>query len=249
LTSDVTARDPAKIPVTLCSCLRRCILTLPIIFPGDPDESYAVYESTFLLNMLASKIDPEDAASVVQKTLTENALKIYVHRCGGTKFESAEDVLYHPSANFEDESSSDRVDEQFHILSFAKFHRQKHVNELTEVEAVKLFYPKLLGWQSQLEPVYHADEHRRDRLILTFSSYSKSVKDLFTKKRPRTSQTVLQKICKKASYEMGIDLLPHNDTDVLRREVVVLNLQSKMRERAGSSSKNRRRKKGPKAGC
>jgi hypothetical protein len=123
-------------------------------FTGDPDESYAAYESAFLLNMLVSKIDPEDAANVVQKTLTKNALKIYKHRCGGTEFERAEDVLYHLSANFEDESSSDRVDEQFHTLSFAKFRRQKHVKELTEVEAVKLFYTKLLGWQSQLEPVY-----------------------------------------------------------------------------------------------
>jgi hypothetical protein len=103
--------------------------------------------------MLASKIDSEDAASVVQKTLAGNALMIYMHRFGSTKFERAEDILYRLSAYFEDESSCDRAYEQFHTFSFAKFRRQKHVKELTEVEAVKLFYAKLLEWQSQLEPV------------------------------------------------------------------------------------------------
>jgi hypothetical protein len=70
---------------------------------------------------------------------------------------------------YEDESSGERAYTLFMQRMFADFRREKGVKELTEGEAVKLFYSSLLSWQMQLEGDYHADIHTRDRMVLAFS--------------------------------------------------------------------------------
>jgi hypothetical protein len=130
---------------------------------------------------------------------------------------------------------------------------EKGVKELTEGEAVKLFYSSLLSWQMQLEGDYHADIHIRDRIVLAFSEYSPRLKELFQSKRPRTSHQALQKIIKRCSYELRYDLLPSRDTDVLRPDIVANYIQNRFKERYNGAASGKKRTsklaRGPKRGC
>jgi hypothetical protein len=104
----------------------------------------------------------------------------------------------------------------------------------------------------QLEGDYHADIHIRDRMVLAFSEYSPRLKELFQSKRPRTSHQALQKIIKRCSYELRYDLLPSQDTDVLRPDIVANYIQNRFKERYNGAASGKRMSKlarAPKRGC
>jgi hypothetical protein len=108
----------------------------------------------------------------------------------------------------------------------------------------------MLAWQLQQDAVYHDDVHLRDKPIVTFSTYSKQLNESFKTKRPKTSNQVLQRVQRNCSYELGIDLLPDRNADVLRTDVKVNYLTYKLRGHSTAShSTKKNRKKGPRAGC
>lgn len=221
-------------------------------YDGDPDSSFPVYRTTLLRNVLAAKVESEEAASVVHKTLTGNALSLYILRFGTRQFDRIEEALACLGEIFEDDTSTERAYELFQHTKFAIFRRQKSNRDLTEAEVVKLFYSNLLSWQMQLDMKYHDDIHLRDRLVSTFSEHSEKLKDAFLTKRPRTSQQALQRIIKRASYEARFDLLPDKDADVLRSESQALYIQNKMRgysKRSESRQRKVKKPRGPKRGC
>jgi hypothetical protein len=219
-------------------------------FSGDPDQSFQTYETTFILNMIASKVHSKKAVSVVHKTLHGIALDVYILQFGSTNFARAEDALAALGSCFMDDSSVDRAYGIFHSLVFSSFRKQRGVKDVSEAEAVEMFYSRLLSCQMQLDAIYHSDEHLRDRLVLVFSTYSKVVKESFVNRRPKTSHQVLQRISQRSSLELGVDLLPDKDVDVLRTDVATYYLDEKLKERAGSAEKFKKRgKRRPRAGC
>jgi hypothetical protein len=141
----------------------------------------------------------------------------------------AEVILQKLAYFFQDEASEDRAYDAFHTRSFAALRKEKHSKHLTEADCVQLYYSKVLAWQLQQVEVYHDDVHLRDKLIMTFSTNSKQLNESFTTKRPKTSNQVLQRVKRNCSYELGIDLLPDRDADVLRTDVKVNYLTNKLR--------------------
>lgn len=138
---------------------------------GDPDSSFLIYRSSLLMNVISSKAGSAEAARVLQKTTSGNALKLYILFFGPEPFDLVENGLTKLAEMYEDDSSTDRAYHQFHQKSFASFRRAKDNKDLTEAEVVKLVYSNLLCWQMQLEEDYQSDVHLRNRMILSFSSY------------------------------------------------------------------------------
>jgi hypothetical protein len=101
-------------------------------YTGDPYSSFAIYRTTLLMNVVAAKIDTAEAASVIDHTLSGDALKTFVLRYGTTRWERVEDALGILADMYEHESSGERVKD----LGFIGSWRQEQIIELTRARLI-----------------------------------------------------------------------------------------------------------------
>jgi hypothetical protein len=205
-----------------------------------------------LMIFVTAKVETAEATSAIHHTLSGDELKTYFLRYGTTRWELVEDALAILAEMYEDERCGECAYNLFMQRKLADFRRERGVKELTEAEAVKLFYSSMLSWQIQLDDDYHADIHIRDLMVLAFSEYSPKLKELFQTKLPRTSHQALKKIIKRCSYELKYDLLPSQDTDVWRPDIVANYIQNPLKERYSGAAGGKKRTSipphGPKRG-
>jgi hypothetical protein len=152
---------------------------------------------------------------------------------------------------YEDESSGERACTLFMQRKFADFPREKGVKELTEAEAMKLFHSFLAhlanATRRRLSRRYpHSGSywslHFQSTRLGSSSCFSRNLRVLFTKP------------CReRCSHELSYDLLPSQDTDVLRPDIVANCIQNRFNERyngaAGGKKRTSKLARGPKRGC
>lgn len=238
------------------------------------NESFDEYESDFILNMQFTGVSSYDAARAIHLTLGGNAKQHFVSQWNESSFATAAEGLARLRFYSQDDSAKERAYEIFYRLSF-KAHRHEGKNRtMSEVQVAQSYYSKLLAAKIQLGRAYTDDKHLRDRLMLEFSSYSPILREAFRNNKPLTSQSLLQQVWKRCSYESRTDALPSKEAEVLQTEVDALKadvqgmyLRNQYHESKSNNSSSSRgysptssngasrsgqqgtKTKGPKAGC